>query len=617
MANNPHPQRRDFLKTAAAGAAGAMGISAFKFDKLFAQSTGNVWTSGMQINPAIDNKRVICCYDPTMLAHYPAAGSVIKSDFTSQNSYVDAAKVASNMDEMAMQLAQKTSAADAWSTIFRTGNSGGWGSTRVAIKVNGINGSSPVNRGRVAVVKKICDVLVDQFGVKPANIVVYDACDDASIPYGPYVDANDSTKIRAAPVSVRAAGLGGFKAVTLTSTTGVSCPADLVDGKIDILVDIAVAKMHDGPGGSYGYGSCTLCMKNHLGTFTSGTQAQHSGALHSLKSQIEINQHSAVLGGNPVRQQLCIVDALLSNGASGPGGSADNRTDRLVMGTFAPFVDYFTANYILFDPTNMAASPIPQKGLTAAATLIPQFATGFGYTAPPASPATPDPGWVSYPASSPPPKNSSGTGGTGGGSGGASGSGGISAAGGARSGGTSPAGGARTGGTSASGGASGSGGTSASGGASGSGGTSGSGGASGSGGTSGSGDARTGGTSASGGAASGGTNASGGAASGGTSASGGAASGGTTSGSGGAVGTGGATTSSASGGSATTGGSTSGNRTGGSSGKPGLTAGGNSGGGCDVAGVDRRATRWGAMLAFGAVVAEKLRRLVSGNDQSS
>ena len=598
MANNPHPQRRDFLKTAAAGAAGAMGISAFKFDKLFAQSTGGGWVTGMQINPAIDNKRVVCCHDPTMLAHYPAAGSVIKSDFTSQNSYVDAAKVASNMDEMAMQLAQKTSAADAWSTIFRTGNSGGWGSTRVAIKVNGINGSSPVNRGRVAVVKKICDVLVDQFGVKPANIVVYDACDDASIPYGPYVDANDSTKIRAAPVSVRAAGLGGFKAVTLTSTTGVSCPADLVDGKIDILVDIAVAKMHDGPGGSYGYGSCTLCMKNHLGTFTSGTQAQHSGALHSLKSQIEINQHSAVLGGNPVRQQLCIVDALLSNGASGPGGSADNRTDRLVMGTFAPFVDYFTANYILFDPTIMAASPIPQKGLTAAATLIPQFATGFGYTAPPASPATPDPGWVSYPASSPPPINSSGTGGTGGGSGGASGSGGTSAAGGARSGGTSAAGGASSGGTSA-----GSGGNNAAGGSA-------------SGGTSASGGSATGGSKASGGAASGGTNTSGGADSGGNNASGGSASGGTTSGSGGASGTGGASAS-ASGGSPTTGGTTSGNRTGGSSGTPGSAATTNSSGGCDVAGVDRRATRWGAMLAFGAVVAEKLRRLAGGNDRSS
>jgi len=33
-----------------------------------------------------------------------------------------------------------------------------------------------------------------------------------------------------------------------------------------------------------------------------------------------------------------------------------------------------------------------------------------------------------------------------------------------------------------------------------------------------------------------------------------------------------------------------------------------------VAGIDRKATRWGAMLAFGAVVAAKLRRLVSGDD---
>jgi hypothetical protein len=607
MANNPHPQRRDFLKTAAAGAAGAMGISAFKFDKLFAQSTGGGWVTGMQINPAIDNKRVICCHDPLMLGNYPAAGSAVSALFTNQNLYVTPAVVSTNMDEMAMQLAQKTSAADAWSTIFRTGNSGGWGSTRVAIKVNGINGDIPtkdtINRPRVAVVKKICDVLVDQLGVKPANIVLYDACDDASKPYGPYVDANDSTgtKIRAAPVSVRAAGLGGFQAVTLANwdpgtknaNGSASCPADLVNAKIDILVNIAVAKMHDGPGGSYGYGSVTLCMKNHLGTFTDSGKGQHSGGLHSLKAQLEINQHAAVLGGNPVRQQLCIVDALLSNGASGPGKSADNRTDRLVMGTFAPFVDYFTANYILFDPTIMAASPIPQQGLTAAATLIPQFATALGYPARGAAPAPPDPGWVSYPASSPPPINPSGTGGT------------------------SGSGGAGSGGTKASGGASGSGGT-ASGGTkgAGSGGTSGSGGA-GTGGTS----VGSGGTSGSGGAASGGSKASGGAGSGGTGAAGGASSsGGTVSASGGAGATGGTTSSaSASGGSARTGGTTAGNGTGGSSGSAGSTAKSeNSESGCDVAGVDRRATRWGAMFAFGAVVAEKLRRLVSGDkDRSS
>ena len=590
MSKNLHPQRRDFLKTAAAGAAGAMGISALKFDKLFAQSTGGVWTTGMQINPAIDNTRVICCHDPSMLPNYPTSMAGVKATFANQNSWVDPAKIATNMDQMAMQLAQKTNAADAWSTIFRTGNSGGWGSTRVAIKVNGINGGSPtsdtINRTRVAVVKKICDVLVDQLGVKPANIVLYDACDNASNPYSTYVDANDSTKIRAATVSVRAAGLGGFAAVTLTNATGISAPADLVNGKIDILVNMPTCKMHNGTGGKYSYGTCTLGMKNHLGTFTDASQAQHSDGLHNLKAIFEINQHSAILGGNPVRQQLVIVDALLSNGASGPGGAPDNRTDRLVMGTFAPMVDYFTANYILFDPTIMVTSPIPQPGLTAAATTLPQFATSFGYTAPSASPTSPDPSWISYPASSPPPINPSGTGGTGGGSGGAA------------SGGTKASGGAGSGGTSA-----GSGGTKASGGSA-------------SGGTSASGGSATGGSKASGGAASGGTNASGGADSGGNNASGGSASGGTTSGSGGASGTGGASAS-ASGGSPTTGGTTSGNRTGGSSGTPGSAATTNSSGGCDVAGVDRRATRWGAMLAFGAVVAEKLRRLAGGNDRSS
>ena len=57
------------------------------------------------------------------------------------------------------------------------------------------------------------------------------------------------------------------------------------------------------------------------------------------------------------------------------------------------------------------------------------------------------------------------------------------------------------------------------------------------------------------------------------------------------------------------------NSTGGGGGSAGATAttaatanAGNSGGGCSVAGVDRRATPWGAMLAFGAVVAGKLRR---------
>ena len=190
--------------------------------------------------------------------------------------------------------------------------------------------------------------------------------------------------------------------------------------------------MHNGTGGHYNYGSCTLCMKNHFGTFTDGAQASHSDNLHvgnggaspppAPLALFEINKHTAVLGGNPVRQQLCIVDALLSNGASGPGGAWDARTDRLVMGTFAPIVDYLAATNILLNSTIMATSPMPALGATNAATVLPMFLTNFGYT-------TTDPQWIAYEASSPPPITP-GTGGSGG-STGAGGSGGSTGAGGA------------------------------------------------------------------------------------------------------------------------------------------------------------------------------------------
>jgi len=251
MPTNSHPGRRDFLKTAAAGAAGAMGVSALKFDKIFAQSTGG-WVAGMQINPAIDNKRVICCHDTKMLTATPA-----NQTWAGQNANVDEKQVGSNLDQMAMLLTNKTSAADAWSTIFRSSKP--WGSTKVAMKTNGI-GSNTTNRPRVAIYKKITDVLVDQLGVQPSNIVLYDNCDNATTYYSPSMSLTDSTKIRAV-MSSRAQGLGGFKAVTLTNAQGISCAADLVDGNIDILVNVAACKSHNGTGNHYNYGSCTLCMR--------------------------------------------------------------------------------------------------------------------------------------------------------------------------------------------------------------------------------------------------------------------------------------------------------------------------------------------------------------------
>jgi hypothetical protein len=569
MATNLPPKRRDFLKTAAAGAAGAMGISVLRFDKLFAQSTGG-WVSGLQVNPAIDNKRVICCNDPNMLTATPS-----NATWASQNNAVNATVLASNMDQMAMQLAQKSTATEAWSTIFRSSKS--WASTKVAIKTNAIQGNTG-NHPRVAIIKKICDVFIDQLGVPAANIILYDANADASATYTTYASLTDATKIRAT-VSKYAQSLGGMVPVTIAAATkSISAPADLVNGVIDILVDICTLKVHSGPGTSYGFGSCSLCMKGHLGTFINqGTDASPSSTgLHVLEAIFNINKHAAILGGNPVRQQLCIVDGLLANGGNSAIWSV--RANRIVMGTFAPIVDYFAATKLLLNSTIMAAGPMPALGVTNANTLLPQFLTSFGYA------ATDALQWVECT----PPDWPAITGGSGGASGsGGAGGGGTSGAGGARGGGTSAAGGTRSGGTSAAGGASG--------------------------GTSAAGGTASGGTSAAGGAASGGTSA----ASGGTTAAGGTTGAdGTTSGV--AGGTGGAATSvaSASGGSATTGGTSAGAiSTGGSSGTTSATvSAGNSGGGCTVAGVDRKATRWGALLAFGAVVAEKLRRLVNSGD---
>jgi hypothetical protein len=583
--------RRDFLKTAAAGAAGAVGLSALKFDKIFAQSTGG-WVSGMQVNPAIDNMRVICCHDTNMLTSTPT-----NTTFTSQNAAVNATLVASNMDQMAMQLAQKATATDAWSTIFRSSKP--WASTKVAIKTNAIIATG--NHPRVAVIKKICDVFVDQLGVPAANIILYDANSDASKCYSTYASLTDSTKIRAT-VSVKSQSLGGQVGVTIAaSTKTMSGVADLVNGVIDILVDVAIIKRHSGPGTAYAYGSCSLCMKNHLGTFInsgSDTGAGDASAtgLHSIDAICNINKHAAILGGTPVRQQLCFIDGLLAN-ANSAGGSFDTRVDRLIMGTFAPIVDYLTAMRIMQDVMDRPD----------ANNNVPKFLTNFDY-------AETDPlQWVEYvPGSAPPIGGNTGSSGGATGSGGTTSNGGSKASGGtpASAGTTSPGGSKASGGTPASAGTTSPGGSKANGGATASGGT-----------TSASGSGSTGGTATS----SGGSTPMGGA----TTGSGGSKASSGTPGNGGANATGGASTSSAlaSGGSSTTGGMMAGAGTtaspvgasGGSTGTTGTAHAANSSGGCDcdVAGGDRSASRWGAMLALGAVVAGKLRRFVSGDDRSS
>jgi hypothetical protein len=185
------------------------------------------------------------------------------------------------------------------------------------------------------------------------------------------VSLTDATKIRVT-VSAMAQSplLGGMTPVTIASADHpAACVANLVNGTIDILVNMAIIKVHSGPGTSYLYGSCSLCMKNHLGTFNNADGKNGATGLHSLDAICEINKHDAVIGGTPPRQQLCIIDALLANGNSA-GGSWDTRVDRIVMGTFAPTVDYLTAMRIMNDVMGK-----PDRNNN-----VPKFVTNFGYT---------------------------------------------------------------------------------------------------------------------------------------------------------------------------------------------------------------------------------------------
>jgi len=524
-------QRRDFLKMTAAGAA---GLALLRSDKTFA-----AWpaTGTMAVNPTISNTRVVACYDTSMMKSTPTAMS-----FAAENAVVNTAQVQANMDAMAMQLANQPTADAAWKAIFRSSKA--WASTKVAIKVNTIE---PKNMARLAVIQKFCTILTG-FGVPAANIIIYDGNTTygAGISnYTSYFSTTDATKIPGVVSSYNTA-LGGTVNAPTPDGTSIACSADIANGAIDILINIANNKGHTM------MGKATLSMKNHFGTFA----PNHN---NNTEYVFNINKSDAILGGTPVRQQLCFIDSLIANKVSNTG-TPEVMPCYLIMGVFGPIVDYLTVKKVREAVMNCTHDE----------TIIAQYLTSFGY-------AATDPVWVVVPPSG----ASSGTGGSSGSGG--SGSGGSSGSGGVGSGGTSGNGGSGNGGTQASGGA-----------GNGSGGL-GSGGAR-SGGATGNGGMGSGGATGNGGAGSGGANANGGAGSGGSIAAGGApGNGGVSSSVGGTGGAAGATTStvSAAGGSAATGGT-------------GVAS--SSSGGCDVIGLGRRTSPLGALLAVGAVAVGKLWR---------
>ncbi|MBN2576304.1 MAG: DUF362 domain-containing protein [Deltaproteobacteria bacterium] len=540
-------ERRDFLKVTAAGATGlALGR---------ARQAQAAWpTNGkMEINPDIGNMRVVGLTDPKMMKSVPS-----NMTFATQNDAVDWPRVQANMDAMAVALTQKSTADEAWKTVFRSSKP--WADTVVAVKVNA---GEARNTARLAVLQKFSNLFVD-WGVKPQNFIVYDGHSPATNIFASSFSTTDKNKVLGvvgAPSGQSGDLLGGWKDAKLASGATRRCAAKIADGTVDILINIANNKGH------MMFGKVTLCMKNHYGTWE--PDATHTDLNNLIYS---MNKADAIIGGDPPRQQLCFVDSMFCNKAD-IFGQPELMPCYFVMGTFAPAVDY-----LLVKKVREEVSKLSHDSAT-----VNSYLTGWGYT-------TSDPEWILVPPAADTPD--AGPGGSGGaGAGDTSGSGGANAGGASGSGGSGGGGGADASGT---GGSAGGGGRRDGGvsrdvasrtGGSGAGGKSGSAGADGSGGAS------AGGSSGAGGVASGGASGMGGSGSGGTTSSGGSSAGGS----------GGAQTSASASGSGGSPGS------GGSSGQS--VAASNLGCGCEVAGARAGGGGLGAGLLVGALVAGQLRRL--------
>jgi hypothetical protein len=353
------PSRRDFLKTSALAAAGVVAGGG-----VVGKASG-AWSPRMAINPDIDNLRVVCCHDTDMMDYDPTSWS-----FTNQNAAVNTAAVQANLDSMAITLAQKSTASEAWATVFRKPSAKQWNEVKVAMKVNSLN---PYIMPRVAVVGKICTVL-NALGVPYGNMIIYDAGIHHPTNYVSYYEPFAGNAI---PSGVLLMGIdnlelmGNYTKVDVEGFPGRDCVTDLANGVYDIIVNFAVNKGHSSPG------YATLAMKNHYGTFNpNGTDSHGDGTTGSWGALITaINRSDVIVGGDPVRQQLCIIDSLWAH-SSGVQDPPNCAPARLIMGTFAPVIDYLTIMRLRIP---VMGSYVWEPETRTDGNGVQTFATDFGY----------------------------------------------------------------------------------------------------------------------------------------------------------------------------------------------------------------------------------------------
>ena len=279
-------------------------------------------------HPNVDNRRVVGVTDKSMTRSLAP-----RSSWSRQEELVVPEKVWENMDKLVCGLTEMKDPTKAWRTVFIKPSNKSWSDVVVAIKTNHI----AQQHTRSAVMSKVSHTLTEVMGIRPANINIYDACHGRNI--------SGDTPFSGLPKGCRIQNRwGGYKTNTAIprpwqgGKKESDCLKHLVDGSVDILINISMCKGH-----SNRFGGFTMTMKNHFGTFNPRPGHSRDGDDYL----IAINKTPEILGpmdqetGKVLfpRQQLCIVDALWAS-EPGPGGLPTHQPNFLSMGVLSPVVDY-------------------------------------------------------------------------------------------------------------------------------------------------------------------------------------------------------------------------------------------------------------------------------------
>ena len=266
------------------------------------------------------------------------------------------------MDGLAIALARLDSASLAWETLFNIPGSSDPGTLRAAIKTNEVGPNKP----RAAIVAKVCRALID-CGLQAGNICVY-AGNETLGEDDPYGRVLRNTVPVGVVVGERTALLGGFVSTNIlpatkdeTTVTSARCLEAIAERQIDLLVNIAVNKGHWDE-----FGGCTLTMKNHFGTF----DPQPYGGIGFAQTHanfdylLAINRSETLIGGETPLQRLCIVDSIWAGSEPNPGAPGDVvPSNRIVMGTFSPVVDFVTMKSIRSEIMGCPFGTLFEEGL--------------------------------------------------------------------------------------------------------------------------------------------------------------------------------------------------------------------------------------------------------------